>query len=367
MVDLVSTTRCHADLISQVRRNCILASGVQAGYFSLCGLLLRLRQLYKWEHGLLPWQEPEPEPVLSWIEGQERVWETLEGQTWTNLTVRGESFQPLAVSEINGCLLPQGMAYGAGFSRSLAPTCFLAHLYEKRQEGGLTILVLGPELARDLEGAPALCQGDYIYVRRQALAYYLWERLSDPTYQNSRFFRVARRVYRQTLEDLLRQPQSHEENFAVLLEEMLEAIIHHEIGEARETSLSRTFPALLELFPHSRIELWLRGLKDALAEVNDWGRLAYLIEGERLGILALMLAWQPGLYTLLLPELAPAFWEMVHTGNWLVLEKARQTALTRLRQTVQGVNELLAANSEVLDTHALHDELENHYLKPLGL
>jgi len=45
-------------LIEEVRLNCDIASAGQAGHFSLCGLLMRLRQLYKWEHGLAPWVEP---------------------------------------------------------------------------------------------------------------------------------------------------------------------------------------------------------------------------------------------------------------------------------------------------------------------
>ena len=53
-----------ATLIEEVRWNCDIASAGQAGHFSLCGLLMRLRQLYKWEHGLAPWREPEVAAIL---------------------------------------------------------------------------------------------------------------------------------------------------------------------------------------------------------------------------------------------------------------------------------------------------------------
>jgi len=75
---------------------------------------------------------------------------------------------------------PRGWRNGAGLSRGLAPTFFLGELLEARQVGELTILVLGPELARDLDASPALCQGTLIYARRQALAFYLWDHLSTP-------------------------------------------------------------------------------------------------------------------------------------------------------------------------------------------
>ncbi len=60
--------------VQQVQANCRIAAAGQVGFYSLCGMLLRLRQLYKWEQGLLPWQEGDPKAVLDWIEVQEEAW-----------------------------------------------------------------------------------------------------------------------------------------------------------------------------------------------------------------------------------------------------------------------------------------------------
>ena len=114
--------------LDQVDSNCQVASAGQAGQFSLCGTLLRLRQLYKWEHQLPPWREPEPAAVLEWIEAKERTWEALEGASWQQLIWGRLSFDPLAVEALNQHLLPQGLAYGAGLGRGHAPTCFLGEL-----------------------------------------------------------------------------------------------------------------------------------------------------------------------------------------------------------------------------------------------
>ena len=43
----------------------------------MCGLLLRLRDLYKWEHGMPPWIEAEAPEVLGWIEERENLWEEI--------------------------------------------------------------------------------------------------------------------------------------------------------------------------------------------------------------------------------------------------------------------------------------------------
>jgi hypothetical protein len=352
--------------IAQVRLNCQVASARQAGLFSLCGTLLRLRQLFKWEHHLPPWTEPEPEAVLKWIEAKERTWDSLETTQWQPLTWDRTTYEPFEVEALNRHLRPEGLAYGAGLSRGLSPTFFLGELAQVRKINGLTILVLGTEKARDLDGTPALCQGRLIYARRQTLAFYLWERLSDPVQQNNPFLKIALEAYRMPLKSLLKNPEAFEEPFATMLSHELEAVIHHEIGEALEPSLKDAFTTILRNYPQTRLEHWVRGLKDALAEVNEAGRLAFLIKERQLPSLALMLAWRPALYPLLLPELEPAFWNLAASGAWEHMEQARTQALTRLRQVAAGVNDLLASHKKT-SPQQTRKKIEKQYLAPLGL
>lgn len=353
-------------LIKQVEANCELASSLQAGSFSLCGLLLRLRLLYKWKHGLPPWREPEPEAVLSWIAHQESVWDAREGESWQKLRLNGLALDPFDVEKVNSFLKPDGLAYGAGLCRGLAPTFFLGELAEVRREEDITILVLNNELARDLDGTPAMCQGSLIYARRQCLAYYLWDRLADPTQQSNRFLMAGWSPQETPLADLLQKPEDHQELWERLVSGELEAIICHEVGEARETSLRKALSVILELFSQTPLEVWIRALKDALAEVNDSGRLPFIVSEQRLTSLALMLAFQPGFYPLLLPELEPAFWSIVRGDNWEVLETARLSALNRLRQTAAEVNHILEVHQ---NDHPglLKETLTKRFLDPLGL
>jgi hypothetical protein len=353
-------------LIAQVEANCELACSLQAGYFSLCGLLLRLRLLYKWKHGLPPWQEPEPDDVLAWVADLEVAWDAREGESWQKLPLNGHAVDPFEVERVNSFLEPGGLAYGAGFSRGLAPTFFLGELAEVRREDGLTILVLDKELARDLDGTPAMCQGNIIYARRQSLAYFLWDHLADPGQQSNRFLMAGWSSRGPALVDLLKNPEDHQDSWEDLVSGEVKAFIGHEVGEAHETSLDQVLPKILELFCQTPLELWIRGLKDALAEVNDRGRLAFIIAQRRLTSLALMLAFQPGLYPLLLLELEPAFWDLVRDRDWEVLETARQSALTRLRHTAAEVNHLLEVHRHD-PPDLLKQTLVERFLTPLGL
>jgi hypothetical protein len=355
-----------ATLIEEVRWNCDIASAGQSGHFSLCGMLLRLRQLYKWEHGLAPWQEPEVEAVLAWIARRERTWDELEEAAWRDLAWGDAAIDPFAVETLNSYLIPQKLAYGAGLSRGLTPTFFLGELLEVRREEPLTILILGRELARDLDASPALCQGTLIYARRQALTFYLWDRLSDPTQQGNAYLQLALKAHNLVLKDLIRDPEAHQEQFQAFLAGELEAVIHHETGEALEPSLKYAFPAVLERFPQTRVELFIRTLKDALADVNEWGRLAYIITEQSLPSLAVMLAWRPGLLPALLPELEPAFQNLLATGDWSVMEAGRQQALARLRETANGLNALLES-PQAASAAWLQDEIQRRHLAPLGL
>ncbi|RJR34823.1 MAG: hypothetical protein C4567_15010 [Deltaproteobacteria bacterium] len=354
------------EFIRLVKWNCRLASAGGAYHYSLCGLLLRLRQLYKWEHGMQPWQEPDPDAVLAWVAEQEKVWESLEDAPWQPLVWDGVDFEPQDVDGVNAALLPLGLAYGAGLSRGLKPTFFLGELAELRRDGELTILILGRELARDLDGTPALCQGTLIYARHEAMGFYVWDRLADPVQQNNEFLKIALAGHGLKLKGLLRDPGAHEPQFRALLAAELEAAIHHEIGEAREPSLRQALPLVLASFPQTRVEHWARGLKDALAEVNECGRLSYLITNRNLPSLALMLAWRPGLYNLLMPELEPACRRVAAEGDWEALEEARQQILARLRRTAAGLTELMAAG-EAAAAPATLKEIEQQYLAPLGL
>ncbi|MFZ5451874.1 MAG: Sfum_1244 family protein [Thermodesulfobacteriota bacterium] len=361
-----SRNRDLQDLIRLVRWNCRLASAGGVYHYSLCGLLLSLRRLYKWEHGLKPWQEPDPDQVLAWVAEQERVWESLEDAPWRTLTFNGETFEPQEVEEVNHRLLPLGLAYGAGLSRGLRPTFFLGELTELRRQEELTIFVLGPELARDLDGTPAMCQGSLIYARQETLAFYLWDHLADPVQQNNDFLKIALAGHRLTLKGLLRKPGAHEPQFQEFLAGELEAVIHHEIGEAREPSLRQALPAVIAAFPQTRAERWARGLKDALADVNEWGRLNYLIETRNLSSLALMMAWRPGLYPLLMPELDSACRRVASQGDWEALEETRLTILARLRRTAQGLTALMASRDPANASVTLK-AIEQQYLAPLGL
>ena len=125
-----------SSLTSQVRYNCAICDSLHAGLFSVCGLAMRLRDLYKWEQGLPPWEERESAEVLEWIEAKENKWENYPENGFEELAIDGRTFDPFDTVGINTSLNPHNIFYGAGYARSLKPTFFLADIAEKTNLGG---------------------------------------------------------------------------------------------------------------------------------------------------------------------------------------------------------------------------------------
>ena len=51
-------------VLDTIRHNCDISDARDNGIYSICNLVLKLRNLYKWEHAIEPWQDE--------IEGQGR-------------------------------------------------------------------------------------------------------------------------------------------------------------------------------------------------------------------------------------------------------------------------------------------------------
>ena len=95
------------DITRQVRDNCNISDARHAGLYSICGLALRLRDLYKWENKLPPWEERDSSQILDWIEAREDIWESVAENDYQPLTINGRSYEPFEIGGINAVLEPE--------------------------------------------------------------------------------------------------------------------------------------------------------------------------------------------------------------------------------------------------------------------
>lgn len=305
-----------------------------AGRFSLCGLLLRLRNLYKWEHGLAPWQEPDPAPVLEWVSQREELWLEVHGQEPRPLELEGQVFDPFDAQGINALLEPRGYIYGAGRAGGLLPAFFLGRLEASRQEQGLTIRRVGQELGRDIYFLPGLRQGETIYLRREPLAFLLWDKLSDPRPSQARFVEFGLAGYGLDLAAVLAQPSW--DILAPVLEGELEAVAWHELGEAGPGQRAGGLLGwALANHPGDEVEHFVRGLKDLMADTGPGGRLERIMAARAQGPLGFYPAWLAGFPRLIFPEIDQAVQAVMDGQGWQALEQARLLGWQRAQEAME--------------------------------
>ena len=349
-------------LIRQVLHNCSISDCRYAGTYSVCGLALRLRDLYKWEKGLEPWVEGDSSVVLEWIGEKEEEWDKLEGQEFAGITVAGKTYDPFDVEGLNGYLAPHGLFYGAGYVQGLKPSFLLADLVEAREVEGLPVYVLGREHARDLLTVPALSQGNSILIRKESAKVFLW---------NLIFF--LKKSSREALRFALEQygvpdhhPKALKENFARICEDEVETYVYHELGELRDTAFDReVWRDIVAAFPHSVIEFFVRAVKDILADTHEHGKLSYIIREKKAASFALYAAFLDGLRKLLFPELAEAFKAFRSTHQWQAVEEARWSGYCAARAHAEAITEIYRTGKE--DMAWVAKKIEKTVLGPLGI
>jgi hypothetical protein len=307
------------DLTRQVLENCDISDARHAGLYSTCGLALRLRDLYKWEKGLNPWEEKDSSEILDWIGHKEQKWEKLADKNYVELSLQGKQYDPFDTIDINQVLETHGLLYGAGYAYRLKPAFFLSAIENKGQTAGHTVYTLGQELARDLLTLPALSQDNSILLRTESAKLFLWDQIS-----------YIRKSGRPALRFALEQcglkeqtPQVLQGNLTAILAAQKDNYIYHEIGEMQDTVFtSNIWREIIAAFPHTPIELLTRAVKDLLADTNEYGTLPHLARKRKAAALGFYVAFYDGMVKELFPELRLAFKDFIQTGNWHIIEEA---------------------------------------------
>ena len=350
-------------IIGQVLENCSISDSRHAGLYSVCGLALRLRDLYKWENGLDPWVEEEPSEIIEWIGDKEEKWEDLEEKDFGEITILGKNYNPFDAKEINAVLEPHGLFYGAGYVHSLKPSFFLGVLEEKRKMDGYPVYFLGRELARDLFTVPALSQDDCILIRKEAAEFFLWDQIFFIQRSGRGALRFALEGYGLKEQD----PKALCHNLARISAAEMETYIYHELGEIKESVFDRDiWRDIVATFPHTPVELLARTVKDLLADTNEYGMLPYITRERKTASLAFYVAFLDGLRKELFPELTEAFQEFTQTRNWQIIEQAISSGYNMAKKYAETINSIYRTGKQRDDMKWVEREIEKRLLTPLG-
>jgi len=291
-------------IAKQVQDNCNISDATHAGVFSICGLALRMRDLYKWEKQLPPWQEKAQEDILDWIGRREETWEDIREVPYQSITLAGVEYDAFDTVGINRVLAASGLFYGAGYAYSLKPTFFLARITQELSIEGQQVLLLGKELARDLLTLPAMSRDGVIVLRSEAARMYLWDQIQYLKKSGRPFLEYA--LAQIGVSD--QNPESIRQALPDLFAAQTETYIRHEVGESMDQVFDReTWREIIADYPHTPVELLVRAVKYLLADTSENGTLPYLIHSGQVVSLALYAAFLDGFGRELFPEFRSAF------------------------------------------------------------
>ncbi len=307
-------------LVQSVQRNCNIADARHARETTLCNYLLEMREFYRWEHEV-PLARPLPRQELgTWISEREALWDGLQADDLEPLCVGERSYGTFDVAAINAALVPQGLVYGAGYGRFGKPHFFLAQLERCEQRQGLTLFVSGCEYARDLTAPPATLLDSAVYLRRDALRRWLWDKIEIWG------VRKADGALKSAL-DSYGFAADAEHAVERMSEHEAETLILHELGEAMaEPLLGSAWRELVASFTGRRAEIVARAVRDNLADCLS--TLPRLIERGAAGSIHFYFANFEGVRSKLFPLLAQAYRVWRDSENPAPLRDAAQAGGT---------------------------------------
>jgi hypothetical protein len=323
-------------LLNDIKFNCDVSDAQFWGYFSICGLLMRYRDLFRSEKGLKPWAEINREEILSWISAKESRWPELEDKGFRDLTIDKNAYGPFDVVKINQALKKQKLIYGAGYGMYMKPTFFLAELRSLSEISDLTVYTSGTEFIRDLLTAPGMLQEKSIYLRLEPLTMLLLYKASE---LNTRGVSALKDAFSQYG---FQHRQIVDETFEKRIGEMAERysriLLCHELAEALEEVPE--WKDILSQAGDRNVEHYLRALKDLLADTSDHGPYKRIIDTKDRGALSLTIALMEGYRRVIYPEMLRTYNEFSKHGDWSEIERTRRAGYERFRSQRDAVVDL---------------------------
>lgn len=251
----------HAELLCEtVQKNCDISDARHAANYTLCDYLLKMREYFRWENGYSYNDTLPRKDVGAWMQERESLWESLAEENFHSLSIDGREFGPFDTNNINKALAPKGYVYSGGVGLRAAPHFFLARLEAKEVYSDFTMYVSADECARDLTAPPAMTLGENVFIRRESLRRYLWERFQEwQWHKRENAMAKALSFY------------DFDKDVNAALDEMtdneLEAVTLHEIGEfVAALELGEGWREMIVNLPRSRAEIMARAVKDLLAD-----------------------------------------------------------------------------------------------------
>ena len=324
------------EICETVQYNCHIADARHGGDFTMCTYLLKMREYFRWEKGAGIRESLPREELGEWLQAREALWEELAEAEFRPLSIRGEEYDPFDTRGINAALESLGAVYSAGLVNGAKAHFFIGELLQKEKQGEEYALHLcGTEYARCLNAPPAMASEAGVFLRREALRRYLWEKYE--TWLWNRPENALGRAF--ACYGFGTDPER-------ALDQMTDAELasarEHELGEFEASLLlGDAWNSMLMDLALTPAELMARAVKDHLA---DSLRTLPMLIGKRLEpSLHFYIGNLTGMRLHLHPELKPAYEQWLQSGNVGALRRLSESGRERWQRLAE---EMLALHRE---------------------
>ena len=194
-----------------------------------------------------------------------------------------------------------------------------------RSRQGLKLYISGCEYARDLTAPPAAMLDGAVFLRRDALRRWLWDKIEIWGVRKSDgALKSALECYGFPVDAM--------QALETMSEQEAETLILHELGEAMaEPLLGPAWRELIASFTGRRAEILARAVRDNLADCLS--TLPRLIERDAAGSIHFYFANFEGMREKLFPLLAQAYRSWRETGSAAALRDAAEAGSAHWRET----------------------------------
>jgi len=326
----------YDNLIEQVQRNCDISDAKFWGIYTICGFLMRMRELFRFRTGLKPWEPISPKDISPWLEERHNLWQGLEDSDYMPITIDGIQYEAFDSESINNVLNPEGLVYGAGFGIHMKPVFYLAKIISIDIMEGIRVITSGVEFARDLSLHPAMLQSKTILARRYVTETLIWEKFEE--FISGRKGPLSEAFISYGLRRDI-EPMSAEHSIRAISAEELSIYIFHEIGEAFENERLPLWPEMLA-HAKGRASSILRAIKDSIADTSEKGMLKAIIERRKEGSLGFYISFLSGLRGIILKPVREAYSEFLKKKDWLLIEDARRLCHERAISLAENLSDV---------------------------
>ncbi len=211
---------------------------------------------------------------------------------------------------------------------------------------------------------PALSQEGRIYIRREIVEAYLWDRIFFMNRSGKKALNRALSGFGVTEED----PSSLKRHLPEIVRNQIETHIFHELGEILDPAVDRkAWRELLAAFPNTVIELLARTLKDLLADTSVFGTLPCIVRERDKTSLDLFAAFFDGLRRVLCPEMIEAYEKFSARQDWDLIAEAIRKVYTTSRKRAGILMDIFLSGKARGDLPWAEREIRRALIDPLGL